>query len=160
MISDIRRFSSTIDLVGAKDAGLFLLGIVGLTIGYGFYVLLRDCGDCWGAVILDPYPPYELRGVLLSLTDMLPSFLHVFAFSCLTYGAVGTTGMLIRTPIAWTALNVASEVTQSDTVGNLMNDIGYPWQFNGTFSTLDLIAAMLGGAVAFLIALNLQRSIK
>jgi hypothetical protein len=104
------------------------------------------------------------------LTDSLPAFIHVFAFSLLTILVVPafSAKTLFRVCFFWTALNLVFEAGQmfGDEITHILPSFfsHYLWIENlgpyfsrGTFDSSDMLSAFLGGVAAYYHARGLLR---
>lgn len=141
-----------------------LLGFTALTLGAALYVAARPAAS----VYLLPYKGQALlaSGSTLAVTGVLPTFLHVLAFSLLTAAVLRPGGVRAFVAIAgtWLGVNAILEVGQHarlapavasalpasfDDVPVLENLGSYLLQ--GTFDVADLLAATAGAVAAVLI---------
>lgn len=101
------------------------------------------------------HAPQPQAVALRPLTGALPTFLHVFAFSLATIAVVGGgRHAAVCSCVAWTAVNALFEIGQHpDVVQAIARSLGgHPAYRAGTFDPNDLVAAGLGGVLAFVVA--------
>ena len=144
-----------------------LVGIGGLSLGALVYLFERSPESYGFGVILRDYlgliRPHRM--VLGVLTDNLPSLTHVFAFSLMTAGLLGTRrkGTLLIC-LLWFLIDTVFEIGQG--LKHVSLAILPEW-FNvhtlpmtnlqeyfrcGTFDIRDLVAGFLGALAAFVVA--------
>lgn len=123
-------------------AGLFALGLGALVLGVLVYALDRPAGS---VAFLPAGMAYD-SGFLGPLAGPLPTFLHTVAFSLTTAALLAPTRCArLASCGVWVAVNWLFEAAQHPAFRDITG-IGMP----GAFDPLDLLAALLGAAVAFL----------
>ena len=134
-----------------------------LTLGLGYYFVVRGLGSLHLAHLIPEAATHEaaltLPGILMSVTDSLPTFLHVFALILLTGAFTDTrsTHNRFRICSSWFLINLVFEVGQlagpTDAAGTL--PVVGNYLAAGTFSLLDVGAAVAGSIAGYLL-LNKQ----
>src|SRR5689334_23771498 len=116
-----------------------LLAAAALLTGYALYAVARPRTHWF--LLWHVTPSLEPRASSISwLIGSAPSFLHTLAFALLLALAVGgDRGRRYAACLAWGAIEILSELAQLPSVGGLLA---------GTFSVVDLVAVILGTAVA------------
>lgn len=119
----------------------FILGLAVLALGAAVYALDRPAGS----VVFLPRSFAVDGGLFGPLAGPLPTFLHTMAFSLMTAALLAPT---LRPRLAacgiWVAVNWLFEAAQHPAFNDLTG-IG----MRGAFDQLDLLAALLGAAMAF-----------
>ena len=146
-MSHIKIFQSGISLVLVTASFALLLGLV-------YYWFTRPQNS---AVLLSLLPALPLNEHLSFLTQWLgwlPSFIHVFAFSLLTYWALGCRHILFSS-VLWGVVNSLFEIAQAlparmiqllPDVVNLQSYLAH-----GVFDIFDLLACVMGAWAAWAI---------
>lgn len=133
---------SAIMVATARPAGLFVLGLGAAALGVAVYALDRPAGS----VAFLPAGLMFDGGFLGPFAGPLPTFIHAMAFSLMTVALLSPTR---RARLAacgiWVAANWLFEAAQHPAFTK-MTGIGMP----GAFDPLDMVAAPLGAAIAFL----------
>ncbi len=144
-------------------------GLGALGIGASVYLFDRAGGarfvPAWLAPRFAVPPTPGLVG------GSLPSFAHVFAFALLTAAVVGASRSAAKLAcLVWVLVDVAFEVGQVDRVAHTFAVVSFPWGgahvpfeyvrtylLRGTFDSMDLCAAALGGLAAYLVIAMVER---
>jgi hypothetical protein len=107
--------------------------------------------------------PSDAIAWLAPLTGSLPTLLHVVAFSLVTVIVVGR-HRTVRACAAWTAINLLCEIAQHADVAQTLLQWwpAAPTQvraylLGGTFDWNDVVAAVVGGIAAYVVAIRLSR---
>ncbi len=125
-----------------RPVGLFVLGLGALAMGVLVYALDRPAGS---VAFLPAGMAYD-SGFLGPLAGPLPTFLHALAFSLMTAALLDPTRRArLAVCGAWAGINWLFEAAQHPAFMEITG-IGMP----GAFDPLDILAAMLGAAAAFL----------
>jgi hypothetical protein len=140
----------------AATAGITLL------LGIIYYWLARPL-DSASFLALMPAPPLALTPAFFARwLGWLPTFVHVFAFSLLTWLTLGRRHVLFSC-ILWGVVNALFELGQALPVSllqylpesmNLRTYFSY-----GVFDPLDLSACVIGSWVAFVILRKFQNTL-
>jgi hypothetical protein len=148
-----------------------IIGVVTLAIGGAVYVFARDAG----AVYL--LPAHLARSIteIGTVIGLLPTFLHVVAFTMLTIAAVNpkSARACIAIAFGWCAVNMLFEIGQHSSVAPivastvpgsfdavpLLENLA-PYFLNGTFDFADLLAAAIGAAASVGLVLWLRNTEK
>lgn len=126
-----------------RPAGLFALGLGALALGVLVYALDRPA---WSVAFL-PATLIHDSGFLGPLAGPMPTFLHVLAFSLMTAALLAPTlRARFAACSAWVAVNWLFEAAQHPALMEITGN-GMP----GAFDLLDMLAALLGAAAAFLV---------
>ena len=133
---------SAIMVATARPARLFVLGLGAAALGVAVYALDRPVGS----VAFLPAGLVFDSGILGPFGGPLPTFIHAMAFSLMTAALLAPT-LYARLAACgvWVAANWLFEAAQHPAFTE-MTGIGMP----GTFDPLDMVAAPLGAAMAFL----------
>ena len=133
---------SAIMVATARPAGLFVLGLGALALGVAVYALDRPAGS----VAFLPAGLAHDSGILGPFAGPLPTFLHAMAFSLMTATLLAPT-LCARLAACgvWVAANWLFEAAQHPAFRDITG-VGMP----GAFDPLDMVAAPLGAAMAFL----------
>ncbi len=126
---------------------LYLIAFFSLAVGGGYYYLFRS------AVVAERWFGFERETLSFAdsaLLGALPEFVHVFAFSLLTYLVLERRYALFSI-LFWVTVNLFFELAQllpKESVFELPYILRIYIQ-NGTFSVLDIAAIFLGGYLAY-----------
>lgn len=144
-----------------------LVGIGGLSLGALVYLFERSPETYgFGCILRDYLGLVRPHGLLSGVpADNLPSFTHVFAFSLMTAGLLGTRrkGTLLIC-LLWLLIDTVFEIGQGLKHASLaiipewfsvhtlpMTDLQEYFRC-GTFDVCDLVAGLLGALAAFVVA--------
>lgn len=128
-----------------------------LLLGTAFYWFTRPQGSAAFLSLLPAYPLDQHVSLFARWLGWLPTFTHVFAFSLLTYLALGRRHLLFACTL-WAVINALFELGQALPLGvihllpNFFNMRAY--FSSGVFDWLDLGACVIGGWTAWLILHN------
>ncbi len=124
-----------------------LVATAALVVGLVFYVLLRPEGSAPLLRMLPAIPNAPVSAELIASLGWLPSFLHVFAMSLLTWIVLGRS-LIVLSAGTWCAVNLLFELGQREP------QILTPLQVNyaGTFDPYDVVACIAGGLAACVFA--------
>lgn len=142
-----------------------LFGLSGLALGFLYYASFRENSPALVQVLVGSklHVAWSLPVSLRPFLASFPSFIHVFAFSLLTIGIVGRPGVrhCLWISVGWVAVNVLFEGLQGvDHAAFLRFMSALPVKMEsftafvvgGIFDLRDVLAAVSGGAVAFVVS--------
>ena len=142
-----------------------LLGLLGLAVGFLYYASFRENSPALVQTLVGSrlFTTWNLPAFLRSILSSFPSFIHVFAFSLLTIGIAGRPGIrpCLWISLGWTGVNVLFEGLQGlDHAAFLRFMAALPVRFDpftafvvgGVFDMGDVLAAVAGGVVAFVVS--------
>jgi len=121
--------------------------VIALLLGIVFYWFIRPQGSAAFLSLMPAFPPDQDLSFFGRWLGWLPTFLHVFAFSLLTFVTLGRRHLLPAC-ILWGVINALFELGQALPAGivlllpDLFNIRSY--FANGVFDLLDLGACVIG----------------
>jgi hypothetical protein len=131
-----------------------LLAVMALLMGVAYYWITRPAGSSVFLTLLPEFPLNQYSSFFARWFGWLPTLLHVFAFSLLTYLALGRRHLLFSC-ILWGVINALFELGQAMSpeytgfIPDLFNIRSY---FDyGVFDPLDLTACIAGAWAAWFI---------
>jgi hypothetical protein len=131
--------------------------VIALLFGILYYWLSRPPGSAAFLGLL-PAPPLGLDPSFFTRwLGWLPTFLHVFAFSLLTWLALGRRYILFTCTL-WGGINAVFELGQA-LPSQLIQYLPVPLKLrdyftHGVFDPLDLAACIIGACVAWIVLRN------
>lgn len=129
----------------------YLLSVVCLLMGYGFYLVIRQYDPVSGGLVIASSLLFDIPALA---RGSAASFLHVLALSLLCYALVGARQHLkLYIAIFWILLNVIFEFLQIK-LGEGSSVIP------GTFDVLDILAIVSGGIVFVCITAIIETRLK
>jgi hypothetical protein len=138
---------------------LYVVSIASITLllGIAYYWFTRPHDSALFLALLPESSADRDLSFLSHWLGWLPTFLHVFAFSLLTFLALGR-GHLLFACMLWGAINALFELGQAMPPGytGLLPDLLniHSYFAHGVFDPLDLIACIVGAWAAWFIARN------
>jgi len=146
-MNNIRIQKSVIFQLAATTVFTLLLGIA-------YYWFTRPQGSTVFLSLLPSLPQKQDLSFFAQWLGWFPSFIHVFAFSILTYLALGRRHRLFAC-ILWSAINILFELGQALPAGLVLllpDFFNIRIYFaNGVFDPLDLAACVIGAWVAWMV---------
>ena len=140
-------------------SGLLTLAFMALVFGIIFYWLFRPTGSAAFLALL-PAPPFTLKlAVFIEWLGWLPTFLHVLAFSLLSYIVLGNRYALFCC-LLWGSVNAFFEIGQGlpSELIRLLPDIPYlqSYLIGGVFDPLDFTACVVASLVAWILLITYE----
>jgi glycopeptide antibiotics resistance protein len=131
--------------------------VIALLLGIAYYWFTRPQSSVAFLAFLPVLPLNQYLSFFTQWLGWLPSFLHVFSFSLLTYLAFGRRHLLFSS-ILWGAINSLFEIGQALPLGiiQLLPDVFNLQSYfaHGVFDIFDLMACVLGALAAWVIFRN------
>ena len=131
---------------------LLAIAVTALLAGVAFYWAGRPSGSALFLSLLPPSPPGQNSESFASWFGWLPTFAHVFAFSLLTFLALGRRHLLFAC-LMWGVINALFELGQAlpaGTIQLLPDFLNFRSYFaHGVFDPLDLVACVAGAWAAW-----------
>ena len=128
---------------------------IALLIGVVFYWFTRAHNSAVLLSILPAIPLNEHLSFFTQWLGWLPSFIHVFAFSLLTYWALGRRHILFSS-VLWGLINILFELGQAlpPRLIQLLPDVVNLQSYltHGVFDIFDLLACVMGAWAAWAIS--------
>ncbi len=128
---------------------LLLLIVVPLGIGILYYYFLREPIVVFSWLESDNF---YIPSSITQYFDFLPTFVHVFSFSLLTWWAFGNSHEILSI-MMWVFINLIFEIGQALPSKYLIYfpDIIKSYCINGTFAYDDIISIFVAGGLAYLV---------
>jgi len=131
--------------------------VIVLLLGTAYYWFTRPQGSAAFLSLLPAFPLDQNSSFIVQWLGWLPTFTHVFAFSLLTYLALGRRHILFAS-ILWGVINALFELGQAlpARIIQLLPDLFnlHAYFSNGVFDLLDLVACGIGAWAAWAFLLN------
>lgn len=145
---------SILQVIGGKLH--FVVGGFTLLIGLVLYFLFRPSHSAAIFSWLSIDGPYWVvsNTIVRNILGSAPTFLHVFAFSCLTCAMVDkpSLGDVAWISASWSVVNMLAELGQLARSYDFCVDVvlmPYSYFCRGVFDPIDLLLAAIGGFVSF-----------
>lgn len=122
----------------------WLVAAIALSVGLALYLFIRPEDSTPLLVALPAVPNIAEAGRFAIWINWLPSFIHVFAFSLLTWLVLGRRYAAAAAGF-WCAVNLVFEYSQLQPALLQFLHITY----GGAFDSLDVVACLLGGLSAW-----------
>lgn len=150
--------------VPRSDTGRTLVvAAIALLMGVAYYWLARIESSAAFLTLL-PSPPLTLEPAFFArYLGWLPTFVHVLAFSLLTWLALGRRDGLLACTL-WGVTNATFELGQALSVGLIQHLPEFlnlrDYLIHGVFDPFDLAACAIGAWVAWIMTQNSRRTIQ
>lgn len=129
-------------------------GMAAIAVGLIVYFLTRPSETIYAfwSLGIHTTPLIKIPPALIYLTNSIPSFIHTFSFSCLSYSISETKNKRVIYGIstAWIAINFTAESLQlfkntDQRICQDYNNAALNYFCHGSFDINDLIFSVLGG---------------
>lgn len=131
---------------------LLVIAATALLAGVAYYWLTRPTESALFLSLLPGFIPDQSSSFIPTWLGWLPTFFHVFAFSLLTYLALGRRHLLFAC-LLWSVINALFELGQAlpaDVLAVMPDLFNLRTYFNrGVFDPLDLVACAMGAWAAW-----------
>ena len=145
---------SHIKILKSGISHVLAIASIALLAGVVFYWFTRPQNSAVFLSLLPVLPLNEHLSFLTQWLGWLPSFIHVFAFSLLTYWALGCRHLLFAS-VLWGVINSLFELGQAlpPRMIQLLPDVVnlHSYLAHGVFDIFDLLACVMGAWAAWAI---------